>query len=118
LFQSIDIVVVNDASSLRNCPLQIVTKAFAHFSCEVLPAGVSVLTRDHELRVALRQGQIRVWQLCPRTCNRIDVPGGNVARQSLGLFAERFERRTIREALRRGHCDLLSSIACTPLKPG
>ena len=58
LLQAFDVVVVNDASSLRCRPLQTVAEAFAHFSGEVLPAGVAVLTRDHELRVALRQGQV------------------------------------------------------------
>ena len=108
LLQAFDVVVVNDASSLRCRPLQTVAEAFAHFSGEVLPAGVAVLTRDHELRVALRQGQVDMWQVHSRTCDGTGVTGGDVARELLCLFAEGVERRTSRERLRSGHCDLLS----------
>ncbi len=103
-----DVVVVNDASSLLRCPLQTVAEAFAHFGGEILPAGEAVLTREHELGVALRQGQVYLWELRPRTCDGTGATGGDVARELLRLFAEGFERRTGRERLRSGHCDLLS----------
>jgi len=83
LLQAFDVVVVNDASSLRRRPLQTPGKALAHLSGKVLPAGVAVLTRDHELRVALRQGQVSMWQVCPRTCDGTGVTGGDVARELL-----------------------------------
>jgi hypothetical protein len=54
LLQTFDVVVVNDASSLRRCPLQTVAEAFAHFGGEILPDGEAVLTREHELGVAQR----------------------------------------------------------------
>ena len=108
LLQAFDVVVVNDASSLRCRPLQTFAEPFAHFSGEVLPAGVAVLTRDHELRVALRQRQVDIRQMHPRTRDGSGVTGGDVARELLCLFAEGFERRTSRERLRSGHCDLLS----------
>src|SRR5262247_576954 len=102
------VVVVNDASRLCYRPLQSAAKAFSHFSGEVLPAGVAVLTCDHELRVALRQGQVNVWQLRPRSCDRVGGAGGDVARKFLCLFTEGFERRTSGKGFRCGHCDLLS----------
>jgi hypothetical protein len=99
---------VNDASSLRCRPLQTLAEAFVHLSGEVLPPGVPVLTRDHELCVALRQGQVNTWQLQARTCDGTGVTGGDVARELLCLFTEGLERRTNRERLGSGHCDLLS----------
>ncbi len=97
LLQAFDVVFVNEASSLRYRPLESLAEPFADLSREVLPAGVAVLARDHELRVALRQGQVNVWQLHPRTCDGISVTGGDVARELLCLFTEGFERRTSRE---------------------
>jgi hypothetical protein len=108
LLQPFDVVVVNDGSSLHCRPLQTAAEAFAHFSGEVLPACVAVLTRDHELRVALRHGQINTRQLRPRTCHRIGVTSGDVARELLCLFTEGFERRTGWERLRSSHCAPLS----------
>ena len=58
--QAFDVVVVNDASSLRDRPFEPLAEPLAHLSREVLPAGVAVLPRDHELRVALRQRQIDI----------------------------------------------------------
>src|SRR5690242_14811926 len=95
LLQAIDIVVVNGASSLCHRPFEALAEAFADFSGEVLPAGVAVIARERELGVAQRHG--------------------SVARDLLCLFAERVEGRPTRERFRSGHCDLLSSIACTPL---
>ena len=118
LRQTFDVVVVNDASSLRDCPLEPLAEPLADLSREVLPACIAVLTRNYELRVALRQRQVDIRQLHPRMCNGTGVTGGDGAREPLGLFTKGFERRTSRERLRSGHCDLLSSIACTPLKPG
>jgi hypothetical protein len=108
LLQRFDVVVVNDVSSLLDRPLQTAAEALAHFSGEVLPAGVAVLTCDHELRVALRQGQIDIRQLRAHTCDGIGIAGSDLACELLGLFAKGFERRTIREGLRSRHCDLLS----------
>src|SRR5262245_50465734 len=99
---------MNHASSLRYRPLQPFALTFAHLGGEVLPAGVAVLTRNHELSVALRQGQVNMSQLHPCTCDGDGVTGGDVAREFLCLFAEGFERRTIWKGLRSGHCDLLS----------
>src|SRR6266487_4521812 len=89
-------------------PLQTAAEAFADFGSEVLPACVAVPTRDHELRVALRQGQANMWQLQPRTCDGTGVTSGDIAGELLCLFTEGLERRTSRERLRSGHCDLLS----------
>src|SRR4029453_12564288 len=97
-------------------PLEALAEAFAHFSGEVLPAGVAVLTRDHELRIALRQGQVDMWQVHSCTGDGLGVTGSDVAREFLCLFSKGLERRTSRKRLRSGHCDLLSSIACAPLK--
>jgi hypothetical protein len=88
LFQALDVVVVDDAPSLRRRPLQTLAKAFAHLGRQVLPAGVAILTREHKLGFALRQGQVNVWQLDPRTCDGRRVTGGNVARELLCLFVE------------------------------
>ena len=118
LLQTLDVVVVNHASSLRGCPLQTAAEAFAHLGCQVLPANAPVLPRQHELSVALRHGKGDVWQMRPRTRDGCGVTGSDVARELLGLLTERFERRTGGERLRRGHGDPLSSIACAPLKPG
>ena len=118
LLQSFEVIVVNGAARLRCRPLQTLAETFAHFSGEVLPAGVAVFTRDHELRVALRQGQIDTWQLRSRPSDGRGVTCGDLSRELLGLFPEGLERRASRERLRSGHGDLLSSIACTPLKPG
>jgi hypothetical protein len=52
LLQAFDVVVVNEASSLPDRPLQTAAKALADFSGEVLPAAVAVLTRECELSVA------------------------------------------------------------------
>src|SRR5688500_10722802 len=108
LLQPFDIVVVNDALSLRGRPLQTPAKALAHLSGELLPALEAVLTRDNELRVALRQRQVDVRQMCTCTRDGASVAGGDVAREFLGLFAEGLERRASRQRLRSGHCDLLS----------
>src|SRR5205823_14017486 len=94
LFQAFDIVAVNDASSLRCRPLQTPAEALAHFSGEVLPAGAAVLTRDHELRVALRHRQVGIRQMRARTRDGGSVTGGDVTRELLCLFPEGFERRT------------------------
>ena len=91
LLQTFDVVVVNEASGLRRRPLQTVAEALAHFRGEVRPAWVAVLTRDHELSVALRQGQVHLRQLRPRTGNRIGVTSGDVARELLCLLTEGFE---------------------------
>src|SRR5215469_2806242 len=53
LLQAFDVVVVNGACSLCCRALQTVTEAFAHLSGEVLPSGVAVLAREHELGIAL-----------------------------------------------------------------
>jgi len=83
-------------------PLQTCAEALTHFSREVLPAGVAVLTREYELGVALRQGQVNMWQLHPCTCDGRGVTGGDVARELLCLFTEGFEGRTSRERRRSG----------------
>ena len=106
LLQAFDVVVVNDPSSLRYRPLEPLAEALADLSREVLPAGVAVLARDHELRVALRQRQVDTRQMRARTRDGTGVTGGDVARELLCLFAEGFERRTDRERLRNGHCAL------------
>ena len=116
--QALDVVVVNDASSLRGGPLQSVTQTLTDFGREALPAGVAVLARDHELRIALRQGHVNLRRLRARTCDGVRVASGGIAREFLCLFTKGLEGRTSRERLRSGHCDLLSSIACAPLKPG
>src|SRR5262249_38333864 len=85
---------------------------FSHLGHEVLPAGVAVLARDHELRVALRQRQVDIRQMRARTRYRNGVTRGDVARELLCLFTERLERRTSRERFRCGHGDLLSCTAC------
>ncbi len=71
-----------------------VAETFAHFGGEVLPAGVAVLARDHELRVALRQRQADSRQMRSRTRDGSGVTGGDVAREFLRLFTEGLERRT------------------------
>ena len=103
LLQAFDVVVVNDASSLRCRPLESFAEAFADFSGEVLPACVAVLARDQELRVALRQRRVDIRQMRARTRDGTGVTGGDVAREFLCLFTEGFERRTSRERLRSGH---------------
>ena len=108
LLQAFDVVVVNDASSLRYRPLKPLADAFAHLGGEVLPAGEAVFTRDDKLRVALRQRQVDIRQVRARTRDGSDVTGADVARELLCLFTEGFQRRTSREGLRSGHCDLLS----------
>ncbi len=108
LLQAFDVVVVNGVSSLCDRPLQTLAEALAHLRGEALPAGVAVLTREHELRVALRQGQVNIWQLRARTRDGARITGGDVAPELLCLLTEGFERRTSRERLRSGHCDLLS----------
>src|SRR5438093_12525297 len=100
LLQAFDVVVVNDASSLCCRPLESLAEAFADFGGEILPAGVAVLTGDHELRISLRQRQVDMWQVHARTCDGIGVTGGDVARELLCLFTEGPERRTGRERLR------------------
>jgi hypothetical protein len=95
---------------LRGCPLEAVAGASAHFSGEVSPAGVAVLTRDHELRIALRQGHVDIWHVHSCTGDGLGVTGSDVASEFLGLFPKGLERRTSRKRLRRGHGDLLSSI--------
>jgi hypothetical protein len=74
----------------------------------VSPARVAVLARDHELRGALCQRQVDIRQMRARTRNGSDVTGGDLARELLCLFTEGLERRTRRERLRSGRCDLLS----------
>src|SRR5262249_47865720 len=102
------IVVVYDASSLRCRPLQPPAEALTHFSGEVLPAGIAVLTGDYELRIALRQRQVDMWQVYARTCDGTGVTGCNIVRELLCLFAKGIERRPSWERPRSGHCDLLS----------
>src|SRR5207248_7443822 len=104
--------IVNDALSLLCRPLQIIAEAPSYFCHEVLPAGTAVLARDHELRVALRQRQGNIRQMRMRTRDGGGVASGDIARELLCLFTDGFERRTSRERLGRGHCDLLSRIAC------
>jgi hypothetical protein len=108
LLQAFDVVVVNDAASLLDRPLEALAEAFAHFSGEVLPAGVAVLTRDHELRIAVRQGQVDMWQVHSCTGDGLGVTGSDVAREFLCLFSKGLERRTSRKRLRSGHCAPLS----------
>src|SRR5262249_58791149 len=67
LLQTFDVVVMNDTSSLYDCPLQPLVQTFAHLSGEVLPTCVTILTRNHELSIALRHRQVNVWQLRPGT---------------------------------------------------
>ena len=97
--QAFDVVVVYDASSLPDRPFQTATKAFADFGGEILPAGKAVLTRDHQLRVTLRQRQVVIRQMRARTREGSGVTGGDLAREPLGLFTERFQRRTGGEGL-------------------
>ena len=78
LLQSFDVVVVNDAARLCCRPLQTLAEAIAHFSGEVLPAGVAVFTRDHELRVALRQGRVDTWQLRSHPSDGRGVTSGDL----------------------------------------
>jgi hypothetical protein len=58
---------------------------------EVLPAGEAVLAREHELRVALRQRRIDLWQVRPCSGEGRGVTGGNVAREFLCLLVKRLE---------------------------
>jgi hypothetical protein len=108
LLQRFDIVVVNDASSLCNRPLESLAKPLGDLGCEVLPAGKTILTRDDELRIALRQRWLDARQMRPRPCDCIGVAARDVTRELLCLFAEGIERRTSRERLRQGHGSLLS----------
>jgi hypothetical protein len=48
-----------------------------------LPQGIEA---DHELHVALRQRQVGVSQVHPRTCDGLGVTGGNVARELLACL--------------------------------
>src|SRR5262249_16040796 len=84
-----EVVVVDGCSSLRCRPLQPPAKAPAHFSREVLPAGIPVLACEREL-----------------SFTKGDRP---LVRELLGLFPERFERRAGRKGLRSRQDDLLSS---------
>jgi hypothetical protein len=97
LRQAFDIVVVNDPVSLGYRPLEPRSQAFADFGDEVLPARVTVLARDHQLRVALRQWQLDVRQVRARTRYCIGIASGNLAGELLCLLAEGLEGRTRRE---------------------
>ena len=50
---------------LRRRPLQALAETLAHFGREVLPAGETVLARDHELGVALRDAPVARWTGAP-----------------------------------------------------
>ena len=93
LFQMVDIVVVNRASSLCDRRLQTVAESFAHLGLEILPSGVTVLARDHQLRVTLRERQVDGWQMRPCPRNGGGVACGDVSREFLRLFLEGLERR-------------------------
>src|SRR5262249_28815928 len=97
-FECHDVVVVNGAMSRGQGRLEAAAGAPADFSGEGSPSSEAVLPRECELSLAQRQGSL--------------------TSDSLGLLAKGFERRTRRERVRSGHCALLSSIACAPLKPG
>src|SRR5687768_6780213 len=103
---------MDHAFGLRDRPFQALAEAFADFGRQVLPACVAVLARNHELRVALRQRQVGMWQMRARTRDGSGVPGGDVTREPLGLFTEGVERRTGWERLRSGHGAPLSRLAC------
>jgi hypothetical protein len=108
LSQTLDVVVVNDASSLRHRPIQTPAEPLAHLGGQVLPAVKAVFPRDHELSVTLRQRRIDIRQVCARTRDGVSVTGGDVARELLCLLAQGFQRWTSGQKLRRGHGDLLS----------
>src|SRR5262245_30898204 len=97
-FEYHDLVVVNGTMRLCESPLEIAADALADFSGEVPPSGEAVLPCECELSIAQRHGSL--------------------TRDSFGLLTKGFERRTWRERVGSGHCALLSSIACAPLKPG
>jgi hypothetical protein len=98
--QAFDVVVVNDAPSLRCRPLEPLAEPFADFSGQVLPSGIAVLASDDKLRVALRQRQVGMWQVDARTRDGSGVTGGDVARELLCLLAEGFERPSKRATFR------------------
>jgi hypothetical protein len=58
--------VTNDASSLRYRPLESLAEPLAHLSREVLPAGVTVLARDHETALRCVSGR-STFGKCART---------------------------------------------------
>src|SRR5262245_18596532 len=93
---SMNVVVVDGACGLGGGPLQALAQPPAHLGGEVWPAGVAVLARDHELRVALRQGRVEVRQVHARPCEGLGLAGGDAARELLGLLAEGLEGRTNR----------------------
>jgi hypothetical protein len=105
VLQALDVVVVNGAVRLRCGPVDTGAKALVHLSGQVLPAGEAVVTRDDELRVALRQRRVDARQMRSRTREGGGITGGDVAREFLRLLTERLERRTNGERL---HGNLLS----------
>jgi hypothetical protein len=87
----------------RTLDLDLRRETLAHLSGEILPASEAVLTRDHDLRVALRERQLDLCEVKRRLCDGIGITGGDVARELLCLFSEGLERWASGEQL---HCYL------------
>ena len=60
LLQACHIVVVNDTARLRYGPTEIIADAPVHFGAELLPTGVAIFAREHELSVSLRERELRL----------------------------------------------------------
>jgi hypothetical protein len=49
-----------------------------------------MFAREHQLCITPRQREFSTGQLRTRSCDRVGIPGGNVAGEFLRLLAERF----------------------------
>jgi hypothetical protein len=96
---------VNCAASLRRRPAKTVAESFVDVGGEILPARVAVLACDYELCIALRERQVRARQMRADARDGGGITGRDFAREFLGLFAERLQRRARGKRL---HGNLLS----------
>src|SRR5207247_296877 len=101
--QLIVVLVMDGELGLRGSPLEPTARAFLDFGRQIRPAGESVLTRDDELRIAVRERERRSRQLCANTSEGFAVSGGGVACEFLRLLAKGGERRACGQISSSGH---------------
>ena len=89
--QRFDVIIVDGALGLRGGPGESVAGTPSDFTGEILPSGVAVLARHHELGIAPGERQHDIGKLSARTRDGGGIVGGGVTGEPAGLLAQRLE---------------------------
>src|SRR5262249_50863559 len=95
--QTFDVIIMNAASGFGYRPLESTAKPSLYFFNQVLPAWKPIFARQHQLGIALRQGQFGFGQFGSRPGDSICIAGSRTTRQFLRLLAQGIEGGTIRK---------------------